>query len=211
MRGLIIKDIYNLKKNLKTTLIIILFYAFLSYNTGDVSMLIGLTTFIMVSMSITSLAYDDMAKWDGYALSMPVTRKSIVLGKYVLALILSVLSIVVSSILAIIISYIRGDLDNIFRIQEILLIIYTVFLVCMFYISIIMPLVFNFGVENSRLLMIGSMAIPVGIGYLLVKMGVQLPTEDQLTSILYISPIILILVLIISFSIALSIYKKKDI
>lgn len=211
MKGLIIKDIYNLKKSLKTTLIIILFYAFLSYNTGDVSILIGLTTFITISMAISSLAYDDMAKWDGYALAMPITRKSIVLGKYVLAFILAMLSIVVSSILSIIVIYVRGDLDSIFKGQEILLISYIVFLVGMLYLSIIMPLIFKFGVENTRLLMIGSMAIPTGIVYLLFKMGVQLPTEDQLMSILYISPIILILILIISFSITLSIYKNKDI
>ena len=86
MKGLIIKDIFNLKKGITTTLIMILFYGIFSYNTGNMSMLIGMTVFIMTSLSISSMSYDDMAKWDGYALSMPITRKNIVLSKYILSI-----------------------------------------------------------------------------------------------------------------------------
>lgn len=211
MKGLIIKDIFNLKKGITTTLIMILFYGIFSYNTGNMSMLIGMTVFIMTSMSISSMSYDDMAKWDGYALSMPITRKNIVLSKYILSILLSTIATILSTAFSMVIAYIRGDLVGIDNIQEILLISYVVFLISIFYISIVMPLIFKFGVENARVLMLGSYLIPAGIVYLLYKMGVQLPNQQQLKQMLYVSPIVLIFVLMLSVLTTYEIYKKKDI
>lgn len=217
MRGLIIKDIFNLKKGITTTLSMIFVYGLISYGTGDMSMLIGMTIFIMTSMAVSSMTYDDMAKWDSYALAMPITRKDIVLGKYILSFLLCIIATIASSIFSVIITYIRGDLINIGNIQEILLIAYIMFLICMVFSSVITPLIFKFGVENARILMIGSVIVPIGIGYLLVKMGVlsssieELPSGEQLKTLLYISPIIIILILIVSILTTYSIYKKKDI
>lgn len=211
MKGLVIKDILNLKKAITTTLIIILFYGVLSYNTGDMSMLIGMTVLVMTSMTFSSMSYDDMAKWDSYALAMPITRKNIVLSKYILSILLSTIATILSGIFSVAITYIRGDFYGIEKIQEIVLIAYIVFLISIFYISIVMPLIFKFGVENARILMLGSYLIPAGIVYLFYKMGVQLPSEEQLKILLYTSPIILIIVLILSTATTYKIYKNKDI
>jgi hypothetical protein len=210
LKGLIIKDILNLKKSIVVTLIAIFIYGVFSYSTGDMSMIIGMTALIMTSMSISSIAYDDMAKWDSYALAMPITRRNIVLSKYALSLILSTIAIILSASLAILITYLRGDLINMENIQEIILTAYIVFLISMVFISINLPMIFKFGVENARILMLGSFIIPLGIGYLLTKMGIQLPTIEELKMVLYISPIILILILTLSISITYGIYRNKD-
>lgn len=211
MKGLIIKDVFNLKKSIGTTIFMILFYTIFSYNTGNMSMLIGMTTIIMTTMSITSMSYDDMAKWDSYALAMPITRRDIVLSKYILSLVLSASATIISSIFALAITYLREDTFGIEKIQEILVIAYIVFVISVVYVSIVFPLIFRFGVENARILMLGSYLIPAGMVYLLYKMEVQLPSEEQLRIILYASPIILILILILSASTTFGIYKKKDI
>lgn len=211
MKGLIIKDILNLRKVVTTTFIMIFVYGFFSYSIGDMSMLIGMTTFIMASMSITSMTYDEMAKWDSYALAMPITRRDIVLSKYILSFLLCIIATIISSIFSIIITYLRGDLGSIENIQEIFLIAYIMFLICMVFTSVITPLIFKFGVENARLLTMGSVLIPIGIGYLLIKMGIQLPTFEEFKMMLYISPIALLIVLTISISATYGIYKKKDI
>lgn len=214
MIGLIIKDIFNLKKSITTTLVVILAVGFFAYNTGDMSMLMGVTTFIMASMSVSSIAYDDMAKWDSYALAMPVSRKSIVFSKYALSLILGIIATIVTSIFSIVVLNIKGDLKGIANIQEIFLTSYIVFLVSMLFISVIIPLIFKFGVENARILMFGSIMIPTGIGYLLMKIGIELPSMEQsigqLERMIYISPIILALILILSMWITYGVYKKKD-
>lgn len=217
MRGLVIKDILNLRKGIATTLFMISVYGIFSYGTGDMSMLIGMTTFIMTSMAVSSMTYDDMSKWDSYALAMPITRRDIVLSKYILSLILCTIATIVASIFSILITYIRGDFISMGNVQEILVIAYIMFLICMVFTSIITPLIFKFGVENARVLMVGSVFIPIGIGYLLVKIGVlsssieQLPSGEQLKIMLYASPIILILILMLSASTTYEIYRRKDI
>lgn len=75
---------------------------------------------------------------------------------------------------------------------------------------ILLPLVFKFGVEKSRLMMMTVIAIPTVIGYFLNEMGVQMPTEDQLITGLKILPLILLLIIYISSSISCNIYNKKD-
>jgi len=97
MKGLIIKDILNLKKNLNTLLVLVIFYAFLGYRSGDPSMLIAMIVLLLTMMSITSISYDDLAKWDKYALAMPISRKNIVLSKYILAVLLSISGVVLVS------------------------------------------------------------------------------------------------------------------
>lgn len=88
---------------------------------------------------------------------------------------------------------------------------YTVFAISIVYISIVIPLVYRFGVEKARILMVGSFILPTGIGYLLYKMGFRLPSIEVLKVMLYLSPLFLVLILILSSYIAYSIYNKKDI
>lgn len=217
MKGLIIKDMLNLKKSIGTSLFMIIVFGIISYSSGDMGMLIGVTIFVMTSMSISSMTYDDMAKWDSYALAMPITRRDIVLSKYVLSFLLCIIGTIGSSIIAIFITYIRDDFIRMENIQEIFLIAYIVFVVCMVFTSVIIPLIFKFGVENARILMIGSVLVPMGIGYLLVKIGIlssnieELPSGEELKMLLYIFPIIVVLMLILSMYITYGIYKKKDI
>ena len=84
MKGLMIKDILNLRKNFKTTLLVIGFFAIYAYTSNNPSYMIAMVTLILSMMPLTSMAYDDMSKWDRYALAMPISKKDIVLSKYIL-------------------------------------------------------------------------------------------------------------------------------
>jgi ABC-2 type transport system permease protein len=211
LKGLIIKDLLNLKKGIGTILYLIIIYSFFTYTTGNSGMIIGIIAFLMTSFTITSMSYDDMAKWDSYALAMPISRKNIVLSKYLLSLLLGIIGTILATICAFAIVYIKGDFWGVETILELLLTAYTVFAISIVYISIVIPLVYRFGVEKARILMVGSFILPTGIGYLLYKMGFRLPSIEVLKVMLYLSPLFLVLILILSSYIAYSIYNKKDI
>ena len=51
-------------------------------------------------ITITSFSYDALAKWDRYALSLPLTRKDIVAGKYLLSIILCLLATILSFLIS---------------------------------------------------------------------------------------------------------------
>ena len=206
MKGLIIKDILNLKRSLGSIVAILIFYIFLAYNSGDPSMLIGMVVFLLAMMTITSISYDDMAKWDKLALAMPISRKTIVLSKYVLSLLLIATGIFLSTTISYIIILINSDIG----LPQLLLTSYIIFFLSTIFISIVLPLIFRFGVEKSRLMMMTVIGIPFGLFYLVNRLGFQLPNEDQFMNIIKLSPIFLILFLFISFNTSFKIYKNKD-
>ena len=206
MKGLIIKDILNLKRSLGSIIAILIFYIFLAYNSGDPSMLIGMVVFLLAMMTITSISYDDMAKWDKLALAMPISRKTIVLSKYVLSLLLIATGIFLSTTISYIIILINSDIG----LPQLLLTSYIIFFLSTIFISIVLPLIFRFGVEKSRLMMMTVIGIPFGLFYLVNRLGFQLPNEDQFMNIIKLSPIFLILFLFISFNTSFKIYKNKD-
>ena len=206
MKGLIIKDILNLKRSLGSIIAILIFYIFLAYNSGDPSMLIGMVVFLLAMMTITSISYDDMAKWDKLALAMPISRKTIVLSKYVLSLLLIATGIFLSTTISYIIILINSDIG----LPQLLLTSYIIFFLSTIFISIVLPLIFRFGVEKSRLMMMTVIGIPFGLFYLVTRLGFQLPNEDQFMNIIKLSPIFLILFLFISFNTSFKIYKNKD-
>lgn len=205
MKGLIIKDLLNLKKSLLTILAITVLYAIIGYTSNSMSMITAMIMIALSMMTITSIAYDDMAKWDTYALAMPIGRKKIVISKYVLSIILTLTGGILSTIITFVLMKIKGVETSTLLLES-----YSILLIALIYSSFMLPLIFKFGVENSRIMLLAGMGLPVGIGYILYQLGFRLPSEEVLLGILKLSPLILILILYTSFTISYEIYKKKE-
>ncbi|MEA4965112.1 MAG: ABC-2 transporter permease [Oscillospiraceae bacterium] len=81
MKGLLLKDLYTLTKQLKLFLLLLFASAFLP----------GMSTFGTVYAALlpmTALAYDERSKWDRLAAMMPYSARQLVLSKYVLGYLL---------------------------------------------------------------------------------------------------------------------------
>ena len=85
-------------------------------------------------------------------------------------------------------------------------------LVALLYLSILFPLVYKFGVEKSRLLMIVVLAIPSILVIGLSKAGVSVAVLDEITpGVLFgIGFILVACVMLISYVISVRIYTQKD-
>ncbi|MGM9975012.1 MAG: ABC-2 transporter permease [Clostridiaceae bacterium] len=207
MTGLVLKDILNLKKNFKTLILITIFYIGIFRLSGDAAFLSGMILFIFVMQFITSFSYDDIAKWDRYALSLPIKRTEMVKSKYLLALMFLIIGSAASFLMDIAFRYFDNTLD----IKESLLTMYSLAAVACIFISILMPLIYKFGVERSRIMVIGCVAIPFGLVYIIQKLGIEPPSESILMLLLKISPLIVILIMYISYLVSCNIYNKKEI
>ncbi|MDX9917756.1 MAG: ABC-2 transporter permease [Gudongella sp.] len=207
MKGLILKDILNLRKQFKTTLLVIGFFAIYAYGTNNPSYMLAMVTLIFAMMPITAMGFDDMSKWDRYALAMPISRKSIVMSKYILSVCLSLLSILVSFFITYIVILPRTDMTG----NELLLIAYIIFSISLVFIAIVLPFIYKYGVERARIISIGIFALPTMIVLALYKIGFKLPSKDQLMLLLKISPILLSIIVITSASVSYRIFKSKDI
>ena len=87
MKGLLLKDIYVAKKNLRTFLVMILAFSLGSLaarENGNFFLCYGLVLLPGITMSLIS--YDERYHWDVYAGAMPLSREQMVTEKYLLHL-----------------------------------------------------------------------------------------------------------------------------
>ena len=93
MTGLIRKDFLVMRKALKSYLLLVGFYIFLAYlDLFDYSFIITFVQVVLAVLPITAFAYDEQAKWDRYAMALPLGRRGVVRARYLFVLVLALLT-----------------------------------------------------------------------------------------------------------------------
>jgi ABC-type transport system involved in multi-copper enzyme maturation permease subunit len=202
MTGLILKDLLNLKKQGKVYLILIIFYFAIGLVNENSSMFASMMTMVAVLIPITAMAYDERCKWDRYALTMPVSRKDMVMSKYLLGLIFMTAAFVISILLNMVFSNMPINENTLTALGN--------FFAGLTLMAVIFPLLFKFGVEKGRILMMIVIFIPVAAVMMISKIGIPMPAEEKLEQLIYFLPIIGVLLFIISIYFSLRIYRKKE-
>ena len=215
MKGLLIKDILNMKNYMKQLVLVLIFFIaygiFLKNGTFGGTMIT-----LMLSMQvITTMSYDEYAKWDKYALTMNINRKDIIISKYIFFTISIIIGIVVGITTSIAINQI-AKLDT--GMNEI--IVTSIVVPCVFAIlfSIIIPVVFKTGVEKGRIVMMLILFIPAILVGAIVKISekanITMPSPSNLEILMKFGVLGLVLLTIlavfISYKVSLSIYNKKE-
>lgn len=215
MKGLLIKDILNMKNYMKQLILLLVFFmaygVFLKNGT-----FVGSMITLMLSMQvITTMSYDEYAKWDKYALTMNINRKDIIISKYIFFTISIIIGIVVGITTSIAINQI-AKLDT--GMNEI--IVTSIVVPCVFAIlfSIIIPVVFKTGVEKGRIVMMLILFIPAILVGTIVKISekanITMPSPSNLEILMKFGVLGLVLLTIlavfISYKISLSTYNKKE-
>ncbi|QHI72396.1 ABC-2 transporter permease [Aminipila terrae] len=219
MKGLILKDFLSLKKQALPMLLFFGVYFFISIMTKNASFLTGVVMIFCAMLPMTALSYDDRAGFSKYALTMPVSRSTLVISKYVMALILMGFG----SIFSLLLNAVIGS----FSFMESLWSVAMTMLIGCLMVSISLPPIFKYGIEKGRFIMIGIVMIIgflggftiIGFGNGNASMtidnnGVSLGSKIDaffnsnmvFVGILVISAFIFLL----SMSISLAIYRKKD-
>ncbi|MGI5889940.1 MAG: ABC-2 transporter permease [Sedimentibacter sp.] len=202
MTGLIIKDLLNLKKQGKIYLLLVVFYFAMGLVNENTSMFTSMMTMVAVLIPLTAMAYDERSKWDRYALTMPISRKNMVMSRYLLGLIFLIVAFVLSMLVNIVISNMKT--------AENTLVVLGGFSTGLMLMSVIFPLLFKFGVEKGRIFMMIVIFIPVAALMMISKLGISMPDEEIIKSVIYLSPIIGAVIFLISIYVSLWIYKKKE-
>lgn len=202
MAGLIYKDLLNLKSQAKVMVILIIVYGVIAITSNNTAMLGGIVSILAAMLPITAMGYDEKAKWDKYAMTMPVSRKDLVLSKYYLGggflLIALAFNIVFNLIVRI--------MDS----ADIIPIALLLFAAGIFFMAITLPLIFKFGVEKGRTAMFVLIASPTIVALLLSKLNFQMPSEAFLKMLPLILVVLAILSLLASILLSISIYKRKE-
>lgn len=210
MKGLIYKDIINLKSYVKMLLLMFCIFAVIFIPQGQVDFIVGYISLISCMMVVSTMSYDDMAKWDKYALTMPVTRKEVVSSKYLVMLLFTT----IGTIIGIIITMISGFFVKEVYIDEMLISAVIVFSIALIFGSVLIPLIYKFGTQKARILIILCALTPTFIvivgSKIMESLGVNMPTGEVIIKFIYFVPIVSIIILIVSYFISTNIYKRKE-
>ena len=208
MRGLLLKDLYNLRKDGKMVLLLIAFFIMIIFIMGNTDLFLSTIMLMLSATSITSFACDNQCKWDTYVNTLPVSRGEVVMSKYVLSFLLAL----AGSLLALLIGWINGMIKNAGSFTETLVFAYSLFAAAVILISILLPLVYKLGVERSRIIVIAVAVIPASAVFMLAQTGaLVVPDEQTIRRALLLSPVVIVVCGIVSFLVSHGIYRRKEV
>lgn len=206
MKGLLLKDLINLKGQAKVMLLLLGFYMVMAFVSREQSYFGGVVTILCALIPVTALSYDERAKWDHVALTMPISRRDMVLSKYILGGIFAVGALVINIIFQMFM--------HTHAMTDILM---TSFLLCgigILFLSILLPILFKLGVEKGRIIMMMVLFIPTGLVMLLSQSGLPALDPDALAIIEIWTPLAMVMALVVvtvlSIALSLRIYQKKE-
>ena len=213
MKGLILKDLLNLKKAIKTMLIVGIAYS-IFFSTVQPTFLTGILTLLFSMQSLSSFSYDEYAKWDSYALTLPISRKDLVLSKYILFMTFPI----IGSVLSIILSTIIGLFKQTLIVEEIFASAMGFLFSMEILLLILLPLIFKFGIERGRIMITVVSFSIFGIGFLVIKLiqALNLPflSLEQIYALTPIIPwialVMVALIAYLSYQVSLRIVEKKE-
>lgn len=85
MRGLIIKDYLLMKNQMKLLILFFVIVIIMLMNHGDPMFIISYLTFVITSLSLSTISYDEYENSNTYLFSLPITRTEYVKEKYLFA------------------------------------------------------------------------------------------------------------------------------
>ena len=202
MKGIVIKDLLTLKSSMKTVVLIVILFGFMGAKSGSAYM----STFASVYAAIlpmTCMAFDERSRFNRYAVIMPVNLRDIVLSKYVVGLILAVVATVVATAMTALSGGSIGET------------VAASIAIPMVYHSLLLPLMFKFGVEKSRIIILAGVVVPaVGISFLEEsgRLSGLIDAIDsvQVSSVLAYGAMVLIVIYTVSVLISLAVCRNKE-
>ena len=203
MRGLVLKDLYNLRKDGKMVLLISSLFIVIIFTLGNMDLFLSTIMLMFSATSITTFVCDKQSGWDTYVTSLPVPRRKVVMSKYVLSFLLAL----AGGLLALLVRWINGMIKNAGSFTETLVFAYSLFAAAVILISILLPLVYMFGERQARFMLVAIAAIPMTAFYVFR----QIPDEQIVKQILLLSPFVLVAFSIISFTVSHGIYRRKEV
>lgn len=209
MKGLIKKDFLMIKSNIKVLGILFVVYGLMAFK-GEMD-LSFLLPFMSIMIMIPTFSYDTYNKWDAYVITLPNGKKNSVRAKYVSTILLLVITTIMISIFEVIIAYSRTksiDIENI--LSTLLGVIFATTLLQAF----MYPVIYKFGIEKARIKIFVAVFGIALIASIIEKAFDFKPLLESLKVLnnywTLILPIIMVIVLYVSYKISERIYQKKE-
>ena len=206
MKGLLMKDLLYIRQMWRVLVAIFAVYVALfavsgikNVGSGADSIIVTLT----IILTINTFSYDEKSNWDGFGLSLPIGRKLAVVEKYVLVLLFSG----AVSVLMLAASLAGGGFTADYGLN-----IFAGFGTALIFPSILLPLFYKFGMQSARIGIMLFFVLPILAVAIWKKIGLPLPhlTDAAVIQFLWFSPVLILVLYVVSFLISCAVYANKE-
>lgn len=163
MKSLIMKDLYNIGHNAKSMFLVLLFVGFIMVPMSQVEGYIIACGILSSMMVVTTFSFDEQADWNKFAMIMPISKKGLVAGKFVILLIFSAVGVAFGLVIGCIGSVITRRFIDINSLTNALFTALASLAAAVIYGGVSIPLVLKFGAEKGRMLLVICILGPAGI------------------------------------------------
>lgn len=207
MKGLLIKDLLQIKKFGKVFLLFALAFGVFSVLSND-TIIIAAFIFVFLGMMIPILVMssDETCSWNMYALAMPISIRTLVISKYAFVILIDLSGFILIGAANALSASRYGEMT----IQDSLLVSLALCGAAIAILSLWMPVLFKFGPTKSRPFLGASGIIPMILFYLAQILGIQSPDVHTLRLIAYAAPVFLVVFVILSALLSIKIMDQKE-
>lgn len=197
MKGLLLKDLYNIRKQAWWYLSMILLFCLLSVTVQNIAFAGTIGVLVTVSVPLIAIGYEEKDSWQKFVVASGRDIKTIVAEKYLLGIICAVTGFVAYAVV-----YLLSERTSLTDLFVPLFMQITV-------LSVMLPTVFKFGVDKGRVYMIAVILI-----FMLAFIGLLSAADKFVGTDLIIfnltTAVLIAGVLVISYFISLKIYTAKE-
>ena len=143
IRGLLLKDIFELWAQCRVQLVLTGVYLLLPLFIKGIGLFASVGMMLLAMMPIYALGYDERCRWERYALAMPVRKRDLFWSRFLLGVIAIALGAAVQALAALLTG--RGELLSSLAVTAPSAVVY---------LLITLPLMMKLGVEKGRFLLL---------------------------------------------------------
>jgi|GEM_PF-322442 len=196
MIGLIKKDLLLILKSISATYIfgIVMPFFVVTQNPQFFTPILTLVISFLFAMQVTmTISLDENVRWRKYVTAMPIPAFYEAASKYIVTLLLAILS----SLIVLVLENTIGR--NLLAVNTNTIIVYTFlcFTIVLLYNAIAIPVSYKYGTARSRYIIMAFMAIPISIPYILEIFSLNISIKEVITNTTLFWTISITLVLIL--------------
>lgn len=210
MKGLILKDLYAMESFYRNTLFsMVIVCGCFGFSLGAEGVTAA-TAIMCATMVVSTFALDERCGWPGFAAALPVDRKESVMAKYAVHVIYCFAGTFLGFVISI---FVNVFAEQKLSVAELGICAIVSFAIAMVFGFVIIPVMFRFGAEKARFIMMAVIALPTIAVYLLAdKVNPEgLELTDMGIKLIYAAVVLgFILIGLASCAISITIYSKKE-
>ena len=172
MKGLLIKDFKLMKMQKRFFLLILLVGVVITFSSYDVAFTTGFMAFVSSLFSISSIRYDEFDNGNSFLFSLPISRRTYAVEKYIFGAILGCCAWMLAVILTTLVGFFKGIYPD----TEMWLSAAFILAIMFMILALMLPFQLKFGGERGRIALIVCLVLVSVLGTLAELIGIDLAT-----------------------------------